>query len=180
TLVPRRWAQSCLPARWRFFKSIMSDKLNHIVATFFYSGKVPHAPGTAGSILALLVFYLIRSFVDSYFILAGITFIVFLVGVYVSGKEQEKSGIEDPSFVVIDEVAGIFLALLFVSNVSVINYLIVLALFRFFDITKILFIKRVEGLKGGWGIMCDDILAGLYAGICFIIISKLFLNKYCI
>jgi phosphatidylglycerophosphatase A len=92
-----------------------------------------------------------------------VTAIITLLGIWSSNVVSKIWG-KDPSRVVIDEVAGMCISLLFVP--VTIKYLVVaLILFRFFDIVKPLFIKKMEKLSGGWGIMLDDALAGIYVNI---------------
>jgi phosphatidylglycerophosphatase A len=86
-----------------------------------------------------------------------------LMGVYSSYQVEPEWGKDDQK-VVIDEVAGMAFTLLFIP-ISL-NYIICgLILFRFFDIIKPLYIKRMELLKGGWGVMMDDVLSGIYANL---------------
>ena len=90
-----------------------------------------------------------------------------LLGVYSSNKLIADWG-KDPSRIVIDEVVGMWIAMLFVPN-NYIALLLAFVLFRFFDIVKPLFIKRLEKINGGWGIMLDDVAAGIYANIIVLI-----------
>jgi phosphatidylglycerophosphatase A len=85
------------------------------------------------------------------------------LGVYSSGKVEPEWG-KDSYRVVIDEVAGMCITLLFVP-VRWPYLLAGLLLFRFFDIAKPLFIRKMENLKGGWGVIMDDVLAGVYANL---------------
>jgi len=91
------------------------------------------------------------------------TVAILAIGIYSAGKVEEKWG-KDSSRVVIDEVAGMCLTLLFIP-VRWQYVLTGLILFRFFDIVKPLYIRRMEKLKGGWGVMMDDTLAGLYSNL---------------
>ena len=97
------------------------------------------------------------------FYLLAITILITLLGVYVSNKVEPDWG-EDSSRVVIDEVAGMLISVLFLPQTL---YFLIggLVLFRFFDIVKPLYIRRMEALKGGWGVMFDDVLAGIYANM---------------
>lgn len=92
-----------------------------------------------------------------------ITVLITFIGVWSSGIVAGIWG-KDPAKVVIDEVAGMCISLLFIP-VSVKYVLPALILFRFFDMVKPLYIKKVEKFPGGWGIMFDDVLAGIYANI---------------
>ena len=92
-----------------------------------------------------------------------ITIVITLLGVWSSGIVEQIWG-KDPGRVVIDEVAGMCISLLFLP-VQIKYLLCALILFRFFDIVKPLYIKKMELLPGGWGIMMDDVLAGIYTNI---------------
>ena len=92
-----------------------------------------------------------------------ITIVITLAGVWSSAMVEPIWG-KDPSKVVIDEVAGMAIGLLFLP-VSVTYLLCAFILFRFFDIVKPLYIRKMEALPSGWGIMMDDVLAGLYTNI---------------
>lgn len=81
-----------------------------------------------------------------------------------NGNKVEADWGKDSSKVVIDEIAGMCISLWFVP-VTMGNVIIALILFRFFDIVKPLYIKRLEALPGGWGVMLDDVVAGIYANI---------------
>ncbi|MES2110593.1 MAG: phosphatidylglycerophosphatase A [Bacteroidota bacterium] len=92
-----------------------------------------------------------------------ITIVITLIGVW-SSTVVEKIWGKDPSRVVIDEVAGMCVGLLFIP--VELKYVITgLVLFRFFDIVKPLYIRKTENLPAGWGIMMDDILSGIYTNI---------------
>jgi phosphatidylglycerophosphatase A len=93
----------------------------------------------------------------------GITIAITFAGVWSSSMVEPIWG-KDPSKVVIDEVAGMGIGLLFLP-VSVTYLLCAFILFRFFDIVKPLYIRKMEALPSGWGIMMDDVLAGLYTNI---------------
>ena len=127
-------------------------------ATFFYLGKLPFAPGSWGSLGALVLWlFLPLSFVVH---LAAIV-ILFILGVYSSNKVAEDLTDHDPSEVVIDEAVGMGISLFMLPH-SFGLYLLAFCLFRFFDIFKPSFIYRIQNLPGGWGIMLDDALAGFF------------------
>ena len=136
-----------------------------IIATGFGSGYFPIAPGTAGAALAALLWFGI-SLVSSYTLLYIITFflIVFFtfLGVWSAGIMEIYWG-KDPSKVVVDEMVGMWIPLLSVSDGNVYYALVAFFLFRAFDIFKPLGIRKLEAIEGGWGIMLDDILAGMYS-----------------
>jgi len=101
-----------------------------------------------------------------------LTVLVTALGIWV-GNIVEKDWGKDSYRVVIDEVAGMFISVLFVPP-DWKWMLIGFVLFRFFDIAKPLYIRRLEALKGGWGVMLDDVLAGIYANILLQIIILVF------
>ena len=100
---------------------------------------------------------------ESVFIEIAVTLAILALGIWSANKVEEKWG-KDSSKVVIDEVAGMCITLLLVP-IKWQYVLVGLALFRFFDIAKPLYIRRMEKLNGGWGVMMDDVLAGIYANI---------------
>ena len=137
------------------------------VATFFGAGLGKPGPGTWGSVAAVLVWAGVAwAFQPSpqtllVLLLAGIVLSVVL-GVPAATIAARESGLEDPGFVVVDEVAGQWIALLG-SHARWQDALLALFLFRLFDITKPFGIRRLEQLPEGWGIIFDDVAAGLYA-----------------
>lgn len=137
------------------------------IATFFGSGLLKPGPGTWGSVAAMLIW---AAFVmgthPGYWTLAlalaaGIVLSIAL-GVPAATIAARESGRKDPGFVVVDEVAGQWITLLG-SPADWKHGLIALALFRIFDITKPFPARQLESLPEGWGIVFDDVAAGLYA-----------------
>ncbi len=120
--------------------------------------------GTFAAIFTCVCWYLAWSggFPPLYLSLLIIAVVTF-VGIW-SSTIVEKIWGKDPSRVVIDEVAGMCIGLLFIP-VKIKYVLFALILFRFFDIVKPLYIRKMEQLPTGWGIMMDDILAGVYTNI---------------
>jgi len=141
--------------------------LINTLSSFFYVGYIPGAPGTWASLVAVVIWVLlpVQSIVAQILIVS----FAFLIGIYVAGLSEINSGVVDPSFVVIDEVAGMWLALLLMPRVPYPHYLTLALLsfiiFRFFDITKLYPINKLEQMSGGFGIMMDDIAAGLLTAI---------------
>jgi len=138
-----------------------------IVATFVGAGYGKPGPGTWGSVAALLLwaafaFTLHPSTLTlTLALLIGIA-VAIVLGVPAATIVERESGRTDPGFVVIDEVIGQWIALLG-SPADWRHGLIALVLFRLFDITKPFPVRRLERLPGGWGIVFDDVAAGLYA-----------------
>jgi len=142
----------------------MINRIARALASVFYIGFIPGAPGTYGSLAAVAVLYLIGQYGGWFHpaaLLAGVG-IVTLLGVLTSNIASKKAGDEDPSFVVIDEVAGQMLTFFCVSF-SITNLVIGFVAFRAFDIWKPWPIRKIESLPHGIGIMADDLLAGVYA-----------------
>ncbi|MCK4689322.1 MAG: phosphatidylglycerophosphatase A, partial [Candidatus Marinimicrobia bacterium] len=98
----------------------------------------------------------------------SLIFAVLLIGTFVSGIVEKRSGERDPSFIVIDEVVGIWLTLALLPTITfpenIGRIIFAFLAFRFFDILKVPPIKKLESIHGGLGIMLDDIMAGIYAG----------------
>jgi phosphatidylglycerophosphatase A len=119
--------------------------------------------GTFAAIFTCLCWYLAWSsaYPPPPLVSITVTAILTLAGIWSSGIVEKIWG-KDPSKVVIDEVAGMCISLLFLP-VQVKYVIAALILFRFFDILKPMLIKKVELLPGGWGIMMDDVLAGIYS-----------------
>lgn len=145
-----------------------------IIATGFGSGFSPFAPGTAGALVASLIWILLYSEISYNCLLLTVLLLIFiftLVGVW-SIDQLEPFWGEDPSKVVVDEMVGVWIALLAVpDDEQWYLYLIgAFILFRLLDIFKPLGIRRMERLKGGVGVMMDDILAGVYSLIVLMLI----------
>ena len=146
------------------------DKLNFLAATGLYSGLAPKAPGTAGSLAATLLLGSLYFFVPgsrSLEVTICVALAVTVVGVFAVAsllKREMLGEAEDPQIVVIDEFAGIAVAAVG-SEGNLWLLLPVFLLFRVFDITKFFPANRAEELPGAWGIMADDLVAGVYAAL---------------
>jgi len=132
-----------------------------LLATGFGSGYSPIAPGTAGSVVGIILYLPFLLLPPVALLIA--TVIVFVVGVIASSAVEKVLG-EDPSVVVIDEVAGMMISLLYLPP-SVWGVLSAFLLFRIFDIFKPTPAREAEQLKNGLGIMTDDLVAGVYANL---------------
>jgi len=130
------------------------------IATVLGIGYFPKAPGTAGSLFAILILLL---FPVSNFILIILIILFTVLGIWSATIVEKEKG-NDPSIVVIDEVIGQWIALLYIPF-SIIPVILAFILFRFFDILKPFPIDQSQNLKGGFGIMVDDILAGIYSNL---------------
>ena len=150
-------------------------KVHRLISTCLGIGYTPKGGGTVAAVACCIAWYLIGAGRNGslYVQEALATGLIFVIGVWSSGKMEAYWG-KDSSKIVIDEVAGMCLTLLFVP-VSWQTIAIGLVLFRFFDIAKPFYIRKMEKLNGGWGVMLDDMLAGLYSNIILqlIVMSKL-------
>lgn len=143
-----------------------------LISTFFGAGYCPIAPGTCGSLIALLIiWFLIPAF---FYILIPISIGLIFISVWSANRAEEFFG-KDGSPIVMDEVAGMAISLIFVSKDPRLFGLAFL-LFRFFDIVKLPPGRAMERIKGGWGVTLDDVVAGIYANICLHLI--LYVSKW--
>jgi phosphatidylglycerophosphatase A len=137
--------------------------LSKVISTFFGLGYFPVAPGTITSLVVILAykFYLYQLSWPLYLLML---FLLFVAGVYTSTKFSAESNKKDPRKIVIDEACGQLLVL-FRMPEAWFPVLASFILFRIFDIVKPYPIKKVEALPAGWGIMMDDVVAAIYAGV---------------
>lgn len=132
----------------------------YIIATCFGLGYSPIAPGTTGSILAVLVAFFL--FEKSTFFLIVSIIVIFIIGTIAASFVEKDKKLKDPSLVVIDEVAGMWISLLFIPHLWW-SFLVAFGLFRLFDVIKPFPANKIQNLEGGLGIMLDDVVAGIYA-----------------
>ncbi len=134
-----------------------------MIATGFGAGYSPVAPGSIGTLVGIPVYLLISVLAWPVQFLAVIVLSVFAV--YVAGSAEAALGQKDPARIVIDEIAGLQVAL-FLIPPSGWHLLAGYVLFRFFDIVKVFPARLCESkLPGGYGIVMDDIISGIYANI---------------
>lgn len=137
----------------------------HFLALGFGSGLAPKAPGTFGTLAALPFFLLCSYFLDNVY-LGFFIVIMSVIGIYLCGKTADDVGVDDHPAIVWDEFAGLFITL-YLSDITWLTLLVGFILFRIFDILKpwpISFIDKK--IHGGFGIMLDDIIAGIAAFAC--------------
>ncbi|MGN1281264.1 MAG: phosphatidylglycerophosphatase A [Succinivibrio sp.] len=144
-----------------YLKNISLLNPAHLISLGFGSGMMPKAPGTFGSLAALPVCMLLVY--TPWYVTAAVALITFFVGWYTSNITEKAMGMHDNSSIVIDEFDGMFISVLFFPQNW---YLTILAfiLFRIFDVLKpfpISFFDR--RVKGGLGVMLDDVIAGIFA-----------------
>lgn len=141
--------------------------LKTLFATGFFLGYSPVAPGTLSCFIGVLIWYLLH---NSNLIYIGVASALFFIGVIAAG-DLEKIWGKDPRRVVIDEYACILLPLYF-TPLRVVPLAITFFLFRIIDIFKPPPLKSVEKIRGGWGIMLDDLLAAVYTTVIIIILKS--------
>jgi phosphatidylglycerophosphatase A len=140
-------------------KKKIIKKIVELTSTVFYIGYTPLAPGTAASLATALVVWFLPE--HSVMLAVGISLALLSLGVFVAGSMEQQLQIKDPSCIVIDEVLGMYIALIGAPKMFV-WYTIAFVLFRIFDIGKPFPINFLEKrIPGGIGIMFDDLVAGL-------------------
>lgn len=143
------------------FTATTNRVLQHFV-TLGPIGYFPYAPGTYGSILACIFIYLFPS------VFAHPLFVALFIVASLIALNSLVLDEKDPGYVVIDEVAGMFVVMAG-HNINILSLLAGFLLFRFFDIIKPYPIKRMETFQRGYGILADDILAGIFANLLLIL-----------
>jgi phosphatidylglycerophosphatase A len=135
------------------------------VATFFWAGRLRPGPGTWGSAAAALIWFVLARWIPAAWqpgVLAGLAASAMALGIPAATRVARASGVKDPQFVVIDEVAGQWITLLF-APVAWKTVVAGFILFRGFDIVKPPPVRHLERLPEGTGIVVDDVAAGIYA-----------------
>jgi phosphatidylglycerophosphatase A len=154
------------------FQQLLTNPV-HLLAFGFGFGLAKKGPGTAGTLIAVPIYYgLFQMGSNTY--LASLIFIS-LAGIWICGKTAEDIGVHDHGGIVWDEIAGFLLTMLWVSF-SWLNVLLGFIYFRLFDILKPWPINVLDRhVKGGFGIMVDDILAGFMAALCLYLTNQFIL-----
>jgi len=132
-----------------------------IIATGFYSGNLPKAPGTWGSLVGLLLFFILHALsLPAYLaVVAGL----FVIGSFAAGEAEKILDNSDPGVVVIDEIVGMLITMIAVPATPL-TMVLGFILFRIFDIVKPFPVNFFDQrFHGGLGIMLDDVMAGIYS-----------------
>lgn len=142
---------------------MMNTSLAAIISSGLGSGYAPKAPGTIGSVAAV-VFWLILAECGAFptvahQVVAAVAVIV--LGLYAASASLDEEGGEDPQWIVIDEWAGVFIALIGADPSNIWHVFFALIGFRIFDIIKPGPVAWAEDLPGSWGVMMDDVVAGV-------------------
>lgn len=147
----------------------MRNRIVSIITTFFYVGYVPFIPGTFGSLAGIGIYYLIKGSIITYILVVSF---MAVLGFVSAGQAEKVFNTKDPKYVVIDEVVGMLLSLLFLPydlKVVIIGFFV----FRLMDTLKPYPIGLIERLHGAKGIMGDDIMAGIYTNIILQVVFRL-------
>ena len=139
----------------------MIRKLQTMLATFFYIGYLPVAPGSIATLAGIALSYAVANNPNVYIL---VTLLVTIVGFMVSGQAEALTGKKDPGCIVIDEVAGVMIAFYALPQTWPVMWT-AFFVFRAFDMFKIYPGNKFEGMKGSAGIMLDDVIAGIYTNI---------------
>lgn len=150
-------------------------RFHKLISTGLGIGYIGKGAGSVSAAAACIFWYFLQAgaMLPSAFSI-WITLLITILGIWTAGKMETEWG-KDHNRVVIDEISGMCITLLFVP-VSLKYIITGFILFRFFDIVKPLFIRKMESLPGGWGVMADDVLAGVYANIILqiVVITRIF------
>lgn len=146
------------------------DFLIKLLASGFYSGYTPFVPGTAGTFLGVLIYIFLMPKTDYAYFFTLLTFII--LGIFLSSRAELIYDKKDDQRIVIDEITGYLLSMFLLPyKFSVVASGFVV--FRIFDWVKPYPAKRLQNLKGGIGVMADDIIAGVYTCVCLHIINRM-------
>jgi phosphatidylglycerophosphatase A len=144
------------------------------IAQGAYSGRVPVAPGTAGTAVGVLLYFLIMGMPPVWYVTLCI--LVAGIGAWAAEEAEKLLGKKDAPSIVIDEIAGFLLAMFMIPptwGMIIVGFV----LFRFFDILKPWPLRSLEKMHGGVGVMLDDIGAGIYTNIVLQILARIQLGR---
>ena len=142
------------------------SRLALVIATWFGCGFAPKGPGTAGSVAALALAWLLTTYAGASSIeLAWLALLLAIPGIWAADVVARSIGVKDPQIVVVDEVVGQWITLAGATALNWKSWLLALALFRLFDIWKPPPVRQLERLPGGLGIVADDAMAGVYGAL---------------
>ena len=152
----------------------MSNKIAVVIGTWFGSGFSPVAPGTAGSLAAVVIAVALHLRFGWGQVEFGLLAACLLIpGIWASGVVEVRSGKEDPGIVVVDEVVGQWITLAGATALNWKSWLAAFVVFRLVDIWKPAPVRQLERLDGGTGIMADDVMAGVYGAVLLYAVGRL-------
>ena len=150
-----------------------ATRVSFLIATWFGCGYAPVAPGTAGSLAALIIAIALHAYAGSgrgtFLLLAAI---LLIPGIRASTIVAESINKTDPSIVVVDEVVGQWITLAGASTFNWKSYAAAFVLFRLLDIWKPPPARQFESLPGGVGIMADDVMSGVYGALAIFVLDR--------
>ena len=157
-----------------------NDKINTNMKSFskyfvsiFGIGFIPYASGTLGSLFTIIIWYILLNYnIYAFYILF---IIIFITSFKITDVYLNKNSELDPPEVVIDEFIGQSIPLLFIFEFDIYEILLAFSAFRFFDIYKIYPINKAEKMSGSYGIIMDDVIAGIYTLIVIMLYKILFI-----
>jgi phosphatidylglycerophosphatase A len=152
------------------------SKTAWLFATWYGCGYSPFAPGTVGSLAAILIAWPLArvGFGPWHFLVLTLVLLypaIYAAGVVAAESDADKSGKHDPQVIVVDEVLGQWITLAGAVRFDWFTLALAFGLFRLFDIWKPFPIRRIEAIPGGAGIILDDILAGVYAALVLFLVG---------
>ncbi len=155
--------------------STLQKRVKHFIlllATGIGVGYSPIAPGTLGTLITIPVYYFLSEIPSPLYEITLVGF--FFLSVWISENAEIFFGKKDDQRIVVDEMMGFLITMLWVPKT--IHFIIIgFILFRFFDILKPFPIRRVDkGLRGGWGVVLDDVIAGVYANIILHLVGRIY------
>jgi phosphatidylglycerophosphatase A len=151
------------------YKNIRVTNPVHLLAVGLGSGLIPKSPGTMGSIASIAVWYLFNALTPVYY--WTVIIVAFFFGCWICQKTADAMGLDDPGSIVWDEFVGMWITLFFIPNHAWQWILVAFLAFRFFDILKPWPIRWFDSkVSGGFGIMIDDVIAAIFAGIILVVL----------
>jgi phosphatidylglycerophosphatase A len=132
------------------------------IAQGAYSGKSPFAPGTAGTVVGVLLYLVLKGLSPSWYLIACV--LATVIGVWAAEEAEKLLGKKDAQSIVIDEIAGYLISMVLAPS----GWMYIVAafiLFRVFDVIKPWPLKRLQDLRGGVGVVLDDVGAGIYTNV---------------
>ncbi len=149
-----------------------------LIATWFGCGYAPVAPGTAGSLGGLLIAIALHYAGFGRGALVACTLILLAPAIWSASVVAKQTNNTDPQIVVVDEVIGQWITLLGAATANWKTWLAAFVLFRLLDMWKPAPARQLEGLHGGYGIVADDVMAGLYGALAIFVLDHLHLFSY--
>jgi phosphatidylglycerophosphatase A len=150
-----------------------------LIATWFGCGFAPIAPGTAGSLAALIIAIALHvAYGSGRGTFLAMALVLLVPGVWTAGVVAKRLNRTDPSLVVVDEVIGQWITLAGVSTLNWKSWLAAFLLFRILDIWKPAPARQFENLPGGIGIVADDVMSGIYGALAIFLLDRFHLFSY--